>query len=325
MKYCIIVTGGTGFIGQTLVRKLEQRLASDTAILPMTIIPVGSSDTNLTDASDTFDFFRKVTSEYQCLYLFHLAALYKAGGWPINHPATQFFINLSMNVNVLEAWWRYCPKARLTSILSYCMYPPGDNAHPESELWGTEPEEYLYSYAMTKKALVVGQRAYSQEHGMESCGVLLPTVYGPNDRFMEDSHVMGALIGKFVRATRFGYPTVEVWGDGEQEREFLYVDDAVDGIIAIAQRVRPDIFNLGTGHSNTIRSIVEIIQEKTGFKGDVIYNTERFVGVKKRRLDISYISRGLGWNFSTNLKDGIYRTVDWYVQELDKNPAKKNM
>ena len=146
------------------------------------------------------------------------------------------------------------------------MYPSHPDPHPEEELYGTEPEDYLFAYAMTKKALLIGQRAYRQECGLKSTSVVLPTVFGPGDSFAETSHVMGALIGKFVRAAQSGAPSVEVWGDGNQEREFLFVGDVADGIIAAAERSELDAVNLGTGRAYRVGDVAHWIKEAAAFR-----------------------------------------------------------
>jgi GDP-L-fucose synthase len=309
----VLVTGATGFIGRTLVRALKTRVGPEG-----TVIGIGSEAVDLANRGAMFDWFDKRHWAWDCDHIFHLAALYKAGGWPVEHPGTQFFVNMSINVNVLEAWKRFFPKARFTSIVSYCMYPPHDNAHPETELWGTEPEEYLFSYAMTKKALLVGQRAYRQEFKLSCTSVVLPTVYGREDSFAENSHVMGALIGKFVRAQVTGSPTVEVWGNGDQEREYLYVEDAVDGILAAADKSTLEVLNLGSGRAYTIKEIVEQIQQASEFKGTVNYNPTKFTGVKKRLLDVQMAKKHLNWTAQTDIRDGIEKTVAWYRNSLSK-------
>ena len=307
----ILVTGATGFIGQALVRRLQDLVGSEGKV-----IGLGSNVVDLANRSAVFDWFDRLHWAFDCDHIFHLAALYKAGGWPVEHPATQFHVNMSINVNVLEAWARFFPKAALTSILSYCMYPPHDQAHPEEELWGTEPEDYLYSYAFTKKAMLIGQRAYRQEYGLSCTSVILPTVYGPGDSFAENSHVMGALIGKFVRAAKSGQATVEVWGDGNQEREFLYVADAINGMITAAQKSEEDVLNLGTGQAYSIQQIAELIQAASGFTGTILYNPTRFVGVQKRLLDVSRVRQAIGWSAETTMEQGVYDTVRWYQSKL---------
>jgi len=309
----VIVTGGTGFVGKALVREITTRFGADCQVLAL-----NSNDVDLVNQSATFDWFDQAHASLECDHLIHLAALYKAGGWPVQHPATQFHANMCINVNILEAWRKFFPGAKLTSVVSYCMYPPHGDPHPESELWGTEPEDYLFAYAETKKVLLIGQRAYRQEHRLHSTSVVLPTVYGPGDSFAENSHVMGALVGKFVRASRERAETVEVWGDGLQEREFLFVEDAADGIIQAALRSDVDVLNLGTGKSYAIGDVATWIQESAGFLGRVQHNTNRFVGVEKRLLDVTRVKQALGWSAATPIEEGIRSTVDWYRNSLDR-------
>lgn len=307
----VIVTGATGFIGQTVVREIKARFPD------ANIVPVSSKIVDIADEAALFSWLEKQSQNHACDHIIHLAALYKAGDWPVHHPATQFNINLKINVNILEGWKRYFPEAKFTSILSYCMYPSLPHAHPESELWGHEPEDYLFAYAMTKKALLIGQRAYRQEYGGKCTSVVLPTVYGSGDSFAENSHVVGALIGKFVRAARSGAESVEVWGDGQQEREFLFVDDAADGIIKAALESEVDVLNLGMGEAYSIGQIAQWIKESAGFKGEIRYNNNRFVGVKTRKLDVTRSREVLGWQAETPLTEGLKQTVDWYAASLD--------
>jgi GDP-L-fucose synthase len=305
-----VVTGGTGFVGRALVEELRRRYPD------AEVIPVGTATVDIADEAAWFAWLEELDGEVD--HLFHLAALYKAGDWPVHHPATQFNVNMKLNVNALEGWRRFLPRARLTSVLSYCMYPSTETAHPEEELFGHEPEDYLFAYALTKKALLIGQRAYRQEYGLDSASVVLPTVYGPGDSFAENSHVVGALIGKFVRAARAGTGEVEVWGDGSQEREFLYVGDAADGIVRVALDSREPVLNLGTGEAQPIAELARWIAHAAGFRGEIRYDISRFVGVKSRKLDVSRIRDALGWTAPTSLADGIARTVAWYRDSLDR-------
>jgi GDP-L-fucose synthase len=193
------------------------------------------------------------------------------------------------------------------------MYPDHQREHDESELWGTEPEPYLFAYAFTKKALLVGQRAYCREFGLEASSLVLPTVYGPGGDYSEMSHVIGALIGKFVRAVEKGEDTVEVWGDGSQVREFIHVQDVVDGLLLVAQRpIGSDVLNLGSSRSVSIRHLVDIIAGTVGFDGEVVYRTDRFVGALKRVLDSRRILEETGWSATVGLEDGIREVADWY-------------
>ena len=306
----VIVTGGTGFIGAALVAEIRRRSPQ------AEVIPVGSGVVDIADEHAFFDWLAQVRAEGAVDHLIHLAALYKAGDWPVHHPATQFNINLKLNVNALEGWAQVIPEAKLTSIVSYCMYPSLPHAHPETELYGHEPEDYLFAYAFAKKALLIGQRAYAREYGLNSASVVLPTVYGPGDSFAENSHVVGALIGKFVRAAQADAPEVEVWGDGTQEREFLYVGDAVDGIIKVALESNEPVLNLGMGDARSIADLAGWIRDAAGFQGAIRYNQNRFVGVKTRKLDVGLMREKLGWTAPTLLPDGLAQTVRWYEAKL---------
>ena len=304
----VIVTGGTGFIGSSLAERLRAEMDPGEQLLA-----IGSKDVDLVNSEAALEWFRRAQQSADVSHIFHLAAVYKAGGWPATHPATQFYANMGINISVLEGWKQYFPRARLVSVVSYCMYPDHDRPHPESELWGTEPEPYLFAYAFTKKALLVGQRAYCREFGLNASALVLPTVYGPRDDFSESSHVMGALIGKFVRAQRDGSAEVEVWGDGKQEREFIHVDDVVDALLMVSGNPSaPDILNLGVGRAVAIGDLAREIAQIVGFNGKIAYNTDRFVGAKRRVLDSSRIQRELGWKSRVDLRAGIASAVEWY-------------
>lgn len=311
----VIITGATGFVGKTLTRLIGERFPE------ANILSLGTKDVDLANQAETLAWFEQTAASFECDHIIHLAALYKAGDWPVRHPATQFYVNMQINANLLEAWRQSMPKAKLTSVLSYCIYPSHSDPHPETEAYGTEPEDYLFAYAFTKKAMIIGQRAYRVEHDMRSTSVVLPTVYGPGDSFAENSHVAGALVGKFVRAAREGAPNVEVWGDGKQEREFIYVDDAADGIIAAALGSESDLLNLGVGGADSIGDIAFKIKQAAGFKGDIVYNNNRFVGVKRRVLDVSRMRDELGWVAPTSIEEGLAKTVHWYEGELDRGTA----
>lgn len=310
----VIITGGTGFIGATLAARLQCEVP-----LGEKILAVGSRDVDLINREDALKWFERIHWVNEVSHIFHLAAVYKAGGWPATHPGTQFHANMGINLNVLEGWKRFFPRARLTSVVSYCMYPDHGRPHPESELWGTEPEPYLFAYAFTKKALLIGQRAYCQEFGLSASALVLPTVYGPRDDFTEMSHVIGALIGKFVRAARSGAEEVEVWGDGLQEREFIHVDDVVDALIAVSEHPQPsDVLNLGVNGCVPIGELARTIADLAGFQGRITFNQNRFVGAQKRMLDSARIAAELHWKPKVDLRSGITSAIQWYVRKFDR-------
>jgi GDP-L-fucose synthase len=306
----VIITGGTGFIGKNLKRKISQRFPS------CGVQAIGSDDVDLSDRQATFRWFEKNRWTRQCDHIIHLAALYKAGDWPVHHQATQFYVNMSINVNLLEAWRIFYPAAKLTSVLSYCLYPPTSEPHKESEIYGSEPEDYLFAYAYTKKCQLIGQKAYFREYGLKSTSVALPTVYGPGDSFHENSHVIGALVGKFVRAARAGLEKVEVWGDGMQEREFLFVEDASDGILAAALKAEHEFLNLGTGKSHRICDVAAKIARLSKFDGEIVQNTAMFTGVACRVLDVNLMRKSLGWSAQIEIEQGLEHTIAAYQSDL---------
>ncbi len=308
----VIVTGATGFVGRRLIDELDNRFG-DTCHS----IALGSQDVDLTDQRATFDWFADKAKSFECDHIIHLAALYKPGDWSVKNPATQFFVNMAVNINVMEAWRRYYPKAKLTSTISSSVYPDHDNAHPETDAFGVEPEDGIFAYAFTKKAQLQGQRAYGIEEGLSSTSAVLPTVYGPGNSFAEDGPVVNALIGRFSRAVTDGKDAVEIWGSGRQQREFLYVDDAVDGILAAALGAKSPLLNLGSGKPDTILELAYMIAEEVDFKGEITTNSQKFEGAIIRAMDVSLIRSELGWTASTSTREGIRKTVDWY----NKNEA----
>lgn len=312
----VIVTGGTGFIGGALAARLRTLVPAGEKVFA-----VGSGDVDLVNREDALRWFERIHWVNDVSHVFHLAAVYKAGGWPASHPGTQFHANMGINLAVLEGWKRFFPRARLTSVVSYCMYPDHDRPHPESELWGTEPEPYLFSYAFTKKALLIGQRAYCQEFGLQASALVLPTVYGPRDDFSETSHVMGALIGKFVRAAESGAPEVEVWGDGTQEREFIHVNDLLDGLLEVSSRAKvTEVLNLGVGGCEPIGRLAATIAGLAGYRGKIVFNSDRFVGALRRVMDSARITQELGWRPRVSLAEGIASSIAWYRARLRGAP-----
>jgi GDP-L-fucose synthase len=302
----VIITGGTGFIGKNLAKYIREIYSPESKVFAP-----GSAELDLTDSLKTFKWFEETSVACEITHIFHLATLYKTGSWSQKYPATQLHVNMSMDLNVLEAWKRFCPQARLLNVLSYCMYPDHDNPHPESELFGTEPESFLYNYAFSKKALLVGQRAYCQEFGLSAIGVVLPTVYGPGDN-LENPRVMASLVKKYINAVNANLREVEVWGDGMQEREFLYMDDAISGILSAADKGKSDALNIGVGQTDKLHNIARMISDAVGFKGKTVFNTDRFVGVSRRVMCVDKAKKEIEWSSQVEMSEGIKRTIESY-------------
>jgi len=302
----ILVTGANGFIGKALVENLKNRYPNSKIFSP------NSNELNLANYAEVNNYFERISWSNTITHIFHIAALYKAGGWPVDHPATQFYVNMAININFFENCKKYFSQSKVTSVLSYCIYPDHDKPHPESEVFFSEPEDYLYAYAFTKKAIIIANRAYKQEFGMSLTSVVLPTVYGPGDSVAENSHVMGALIGKFINAKKNGIESVEIWGDGYQEREFLFINDATDGIIEASLNSNELFLNLGTNECHKIKDVAELIINKLNYSGTINYNTTRFTGAKKRLMDSTKLNQILKWKPSVSMKEGIETTINFY-------------
>ena len=197
-----------------------------------------------------------------------------------------------------------------------CLSEIHTRSFKEENLWMGYPEETNAPYGLAKKMLLVQSQAYRQEYGFNSIYLLPVNLYGPGDNFdPASSHVIPALIKKFVEAKRDNKPTVEVWGTGSASREFLYVDDAARGIILAAEHYdKPDPVNLGSGTEITIRDLVELIQELTGFKGEIHWDTSKPDGQPKRRLDVERAKKEFGFEARMPFRKGLEKTIQWYLE-----------
>ncbi|UQA60342.1 GDP-L-fucose synthase family protein [Polyangium aurulentum] len=301
----IVVTGGAGFLGSHVVDVLRARGASD-------IIVPRSTETDLTDPRATRDLFERHEPDL----VIHLAA--KVGGIGANrlHPGTFFRDNMAMGLNVLEEARRAgTPKVVIAGTI--CAYPKhAPVPFREEDLWNGYPEETNAPYGVAKKALLVMAQAYRQEFGSNFVMVFPVNLYGPRDNFdLEHSHVIPAMIRKFVAARLGGERTVTLWGDGSPTREFLYVEDAALGIVLAAERYdSPDPVNLGAGFEISMRDLAAKIGRATGFEGDIVWDTSRPNGQPRRMLDVSRAESRFGFRASTSLDAGLAQTIAWYEE-----------
>ena len=181
-----------------------------------------------------------------------------------------------------------------------------------------EIHESVRWYAFTKRLLFAGITAYNQQYGLNGTYLVPATMFGEYDDFDEvTAHVCGALIGKFVRAERQGLPSVEIWGDGTQVRDLMYVKDFIHALLYLIPLCDNDILNVSPGKGTTIRALGEAIQEAVGFKGDVIFNTDRYVGIKEKVMDTTKLEEKYHWHVADSLREPIQRTVDWYSQNYE--------
>jgi GDP-L-fucose synthase len=302
-----LVTGGGGFLGSRLVERLE---ADGHDVF------VGRSrDYDLTSMEAAARLFDDARPEL----VFHLAA--EVGGIGANraNPGRYWFANLMMGAHVLEQARLHEPQ-KLVVAGTVCSYPkftavPFD----EDELWNGFPEETNAPYGVAKKAILVGAQAYREQYGLRTAYLLPANLYGPGDNFdLETSHVIPALIRKMVDSKG----EVVLWGDGSPSREFLYVDDCVDGLVLAAERydgAQP--VNLGTGVETTIRELAETIAQLTGFEGEIVWDASMPNGQPRRSLDASRAAELFGFRARTPLREGLERTIAWYRTQAPAHAA----
>jgi len=294
----VLVTGGGGFVGSHLVERLRAR--GDEPFVAR------RRDYDLT----TWDGAEQLFADARPELVFHLAA--EVGGIGANraNPGRYWYANLMMGAHVLELS-RQHEVAKLVVAGTVCSYPKfAPVPFSESGLWDGYPEETNAPYGVAKKAVLVGAQAYRDQYGLRTAYVLPANLYGPRDNFdLETSHVIPALIRKMLA----GDDEVVLWGDGTPSREFLYVEDLVDGLLLAAERYdAPEPVNLGTGIETTIREVAELISEATGFDGKITWDTSMPNGQPRRQLDASRAKELFGFEAKTPLRDGIARTVEWY-------------
>ncbi len=299
----VCVTGGAGFLGSFITAKLKQRGAKE-------IFAPLIEKYNLVEPGDV----QRMLDDSQPDVILHLAA--HVGGIGANrlHPAEFFYDNLMMGVQLMhQAWQRGVEK--FVALGTVCAYPKFTPVpFNEDDLWNGYPEETNAPYGLAKKMLLVQAQAYRQQYGFNAIFLLPVNLYGPRDNFdLESSHVIPALIRKCVEAQERGDETIEVWGDGSPTREFLYVEDAAEGILLAAERYnKPDPVNLGSGYEISIRDLAELIQRLTGYQGRLVWNTNKPNGQPRRALDTSRAQIEFGFKAQTNFEAGLRRTIDWY-------------
>jgi GDP-L-fucose synthase len=303
----VVVTGGSGFLGKHLVERLRQEGAHVTA-----------------PSSEECDLLRPAQANRLLAnspdVAFHLAA--KVGGIGANrhHPATFFRDTLQMGLHVLEAA-RLGNVKKLVQAGTVCSYPKVTPVpFRESDLWNGFPEETNAPYGIAKRALIVGSMAYGLEYDLEAANVLLLNLYGEGDNFRpESSHVIPALIRKCLEAQDAGRDEIEIWGDGTATRGFLYVKDAVTGLLSIAEKsTSSDPVNLGVPDEISIRDLAEMIAGVTGFSGRFRFDPDKPNGQPRRALDCTRAERLYGFRATTSMAQGLERTVAWYREHRER-------
>ena len=306
------MTGGGGFLGSFVVEKLYQRGAAE-------ILVPRSREYDLR----TLGAIRRLLHAVRPDLVIHLAAV--VGGISANRerPAEFFYDNLLMGVQFLHEAWRSGVQ-KFVAVGTVCAYPKFTPVpFREEELWNGYPEETNAPYGLAKKMLLVQSQAYRAQYGFNSIYLLLTNLYGPRDNYdPSSSHVIPALIRKFLDAKALGRDRVVAWGDGSATREFLYVEDAAEGILLAAERYdESDPINLGSSFEISIRELTETIAKITGFHGQVCWDTSKPNGQPRRKLDTSRAERLFGFRSRTDFAEGLRRTVAEYVDRKQSESA----
>lgn len=306
-RFC--VTGGAGFLGRFVQKKLRQRGVKE-IFIPLI------EEYDLVKPED----IRRMLDDARPDVIIHLAAQVGGIGANREHPAEFFYQNLMMGVELIhQAWKRGIEKfVALGTICAYPKYTP--IPFKEENLWDGYPEETNAPYGLAKKMLLVQAQAYHQQYGYNAIFLLPVNLYGPGDNFNpQSSHVIPALIRKYVEAEEEGKDEVELWGDGTPTREFLYVEDAAEGIVLATERYnQPEPVNLGAGFEIAIKDLAEMIARLTGFNGRIVWDTTKPNGQPRRSLDTSRAEKYFGFKAKTNFEEGLIQTINWYRENRDR-------
>jgi GDP-L-fucose synthase len=298
----VLITGNRGFLGRHLSKYLKnigyKIYVSNTKIANL------MNDENL-----------HIYNNIKFDYIFHLAAHTKAGDYCLYHKGEQFEINQKINSNILKYWREFQPQAKMIAMGTSCSYSPELPMCENNYLLG-EPDIGLYTYAMTKRMLLVGLKSYAEQFGLKYIYYVPSTLYGTQfDK--EDSHFIFDLIKKIHKGKNFQSP-VELWGDGYQKRELIYIDDAIKLILGTLH-LDNEILNLGSGEELSIRDYAKIISDIIGYDEDnIFYDTSKYVGVKSKKIDTNKILNSYPNFIHTKLNDGLYETIKYY-EKLIKN------
>ncbi|MFZ3080525.1 MAG: GDP-L-fucose synthase [Bellilinea sp.] len=300
-KVCL--TGGSGFLGSFVTEKLRQRGVKEIFIPRI-------EQYNLVNPQDV----ERMLDNSRPDVIIHLAA--HVGGIGANrlHPAEFFYDNLMMGTQLMHQAWRRGVE-KYTAIGTVCAYPKFTPVpFKEDSLWDGYPEETNAPYGLAKKMQLVQAQAYRQQYGFNAIFLLPVNLYGPRDNFdLESSHVIPALIRKFIEAQETGVDEVEVWGDGSPTREFLYVEDAAEGILLATEHYNgAEPVNLGSGTEISIKNLAELIQRLTGYHGKLVWNTSKPNGQPRRGLDTTRAEKYFGFKAAVPFEEGLRRTIDWY-------------
>lgn len=301
----VVVTGGAGFLGSYVVKKLRERGCCE-------IFVPRSKDYDLRDKAHIV----RMLEDARPHVVIHLAAVVGGIGANRKYPGRFFFDNAIMGIQLIEEA-RKAGVEKFVCVGTICAYPKYTPVpFKEEDLWNGYPEETNAPYGLAKKMLLVQLQAYRQQYGFNGIYILPVNLYGPGDNFdPEYSHVIPAIIKKFVDAKREGNDKIIAWGTGEATREFLYVEDAAEGIVLATERYnKPDPVNLGAGEEIKVKDLVYLIKELVGFQGEVEWDTSKPDGQPRRRLDTAKAFKEFGFRARTELREGLERTIRYYKE-----------
>ena len=312
----VLVTGGAGFLGSFLVEQLKEKGVNEENMR----IP-RSRDTDLRRWENCVE----VVSDIDIVI--HLAARVGGIGYNQKYPATLFYDNAIIGIQMMEAA-RQEGIEKFVAVGTICAYPKFTSVpFKEEDLWSGYPEETNAPYGLAKKMMLVQSQAYRQQYGFNSIYLLPVNLYGPRDNFNpESSHVIPALIKKIFDAKESGKDYIIVWGTGKATREFLYVEDATEGIILAAERYNKGYpVNLGSGFEISIKDLVELIAEIIGFDREIRWDTSKPDGQPRRCLDVSKAKQEFEFEARVDFGEGLEKTIEWYLANKDIGEVKDNM
>jgi GDP-L-fucose synthase len=304
----VVITGGNGFLGSHLVAKIKAKG-------PKSIFIPKSSEYDLRKYDDCL----KVAKNGDVII--HLAANVGGIGYNREFPATLFDDNILMGTFMMKASKDLMMAARTLKVKKYiamgtvCAYPKFTPVpFNENNLWNGYPEETNAPYGLAKKMQLVQAQAYREQYGFNAIFLLPVNLYGPGDNFdPKSSHVIPALIRKFVEAKKNNEKEVVVWGTGKASREFLYVEDAVDAIMLATEKYKVEPVNLGAGREIKIKDLVSLIKDYTGFNGKIVWDKSKPDGQPRRMLDVSRAKKEFGFTAKTSFETGLKKTIEWYL------------
>ncbi len=307
----VIVTGGAGFLGRHIVSELIRQ-----GVDPAQVIIPRSKQCNLLEKENVICLLK----DHPADYLIHAAGTVGGIGANRENPGRFFYENLMMGVHLMEQS-RLLGVKKVVVIGTICSYPKHTPVpFREEDLWSGYPEETNAPYGLAKKMLLVQSQAYREQYGFNSIYLMPVNLYGSYDNFSYDSsHVIPALIRKCVEAKERGEEEIISWGDGSPTREFLYVEDAAEGIVAgLVHYDQSEPVNLGTGREISIKDLVSLIVELTGFRGKLVWDTSKPNGQPRRCVDTSKAASYFGFKSKTSFREGLQKTISWYLSSRNK-------